>query len=231
MSNRRKKESGPAGLSSPLFRVGPWWCYRALSPWTRQRCVTTPLRLKNSPCSGLKRGQPGPVKAKVHTSRTKQMLLAFFDSQGLIYSHIVPKGSSVNGKFNVKALGNFLKQWRSKGLRWFNRNGGSTWTMRWSIWPRWFRSGSQPTTSSGLNTLRICRTWLRRISSYTRGFEGRAGWSVLGRGDTEEDLGRGDQEHRRWRVCHRLPAVVLALPNVCANWRWIRGENLKNKII
>jgi hypothetical protein len=50
------------------------------------------------------------VKAKVHASRTKQMLLKFFDSKDLIYSHIVPKGSAVNGKYIVKALGNFLKK-------------------------------------------------------------------------------------------------------------------------
>jgi hypothetical protein len=52
----------------------------------------------------VKKGQPGPIKAKVHASRTKQMLLAFFDSKGLIYSHIVPKGSAVNGNYIVKAL-------------------------------------------------------------------------------------------------------------------------------
>jgi hypothetical protein len=42
------------------------------------------------------------------------MLLAFFDSKGLIYSHNVPKVSAVNGKYIIKALGNFLKQLKKK---------------------------------------------------------------------------------------------------------------------
>ncbi len=32
----------------------------------------------------LPKGQPEPVKIKVHTTRTKQMVLAFFHSKGLI---------------------------------------------------------------------------------------------------------------------------------------------------
>jgi hypothetical protein len=63
-------------------------------------------------------GQKGParlfLKAKIHASRTKQMLLTFFDSKGLFYSHIVPKGSPINVKYIVKAPGNFLKQLKKK---------------------------------------------------------------------------------------------------------------------
>ena len=32
----------------------------------------------------IKKGQPGPIKARVHASRQKQMLLAYFDSKGVI---------------------------------------------------------------------------------------------------------------------------------------------------
>jgi hypothetical protein len=32
----------------------------------------------------VKKGQPCPIKAKVHAGRTKQMLLALFDSKGLL---------------------------------------------------------------------------------------------------------------------------------------------------
>jgi hypothetical protein len=49
-----------------------------------------------------------------HSSDQKTAMLAFFDSQGLIYSHIVPKVSAVNGKYIVKALGNFLQQLKKK---------------------------------------------------------------------------------------------------------------------
>jgi hypothetical protein len=57
----------------------------------------------------IKKGLPGPIKAKLHASRTKQMLLAFFDSKGLIYTHIVPRGSTINADY-------ILKPWTSSWL-------------------------------------------------------------------------------------------------------------------
>ena len=48
------------------------------------------------------KGKPGPLKAKVQASRTKQMVLAFFDSKGLIFTNIVPRGSTVNARYIVK---------------------------------------------------------------------------------------------------------------------------------
>jgi hypothetical protein len=35
---------------------------------------------------------PGPVKAKVVATRTKQMVLAFFDDQGVVYTNYDPRG-------------------------------------------------------------------------------------------------------------------------------------------
>jgi histone-lysine N-methyltransferase SETMAR len=52
-------------------------------------CHHTPETKKQS-MQRVKKGQPGPLKARVHASRTKQMLLTFFDNKGVIYSHIVP---------------------------------------------------------------------------------------------------------------------------------------------
>ncbi len=60
----------------------------------------------------LKKGTPGPVKARVHASRTKTMVLAFFDSQGMVYTNYVPRGSTVNTKYIIRALGTFLKNLR-----------------------------------------------------------------------------------------------------------------------
>ncbi len=57
----------------------------------------------------LKKGTPGPVKARVHASRTKTMVLAFFDSQGMGYTNYIPRGSTVNTKYIIRALGTFLK--------------------------------------------------------------------------------------------------------------------------
>jgi histone-lysine N-methyltransferase SETMAR len=62
----------------------------------------------------LVKGQPGLIKAKVHAFRTKQMVLAFFDSKGLIYTNHVPRGTMVNSKYIVEALGKFLKVFNQK---------------------------------------------------------------------------------------------------------------------
>jgi hypothetical protein len=62
----------------------------------------------------LKKGTPGPNKAKVAPSRTKQMVLAFFDNKGVIYTNHVPRGTTVNGDYITKALKSFLKALRLK---------------------------------------------------------------------------------------------------------------------
>ena len=73
----------------------------------------TPLTKKQSK-QWIPKGQPGPIKAKVQASRTKQMVLAFFDSKGLIYSNIVPRGVTVNAAYIVKALASFMKNLKQK---------------------------------------------------------------------------------------------------------------------
>jgi histone-lysine N-methyltransferase SETMAR len=65
----------------------------------------------------VKKGPPGPIKAKVHASRFKHMVLAFFDAAGLIYTNIVPKGETVNAAYIVKVLGIFMKRMRQKRPR------------------------------------------------------------------------------------------------------------------
>jgi histone-lysine N-methyltransferase SETMAR len=62
----------------------------------------------------LNNGKPGPIKAKVHATRAKQMVLAFFDAKGLIYTNYMPKGTTVNANYIVEALGTFLKVLRKK---------------------------------------------------------------------------------------------------------------------
>ncbi len=62
----------------------------------------------------LKKGEPEPIIAKVHATRAKQMVLAFFDAKVLIYTNYVPKGTTVNAKYIVEALGTFLKVLRKK---------------------------------------------------------------------------------------------------------------------
>jgi hypothetical protein len=42
------------------------------------------------------------------------MVLAFFDSKGLIYTNYVPRGTTVNATYIVEALGNFMKIFKKK---------------------------------------------------------------------------------------------------------------------
>jgi hypothetical protein len=77
----------------------------------------------------LPKGQPGPVKAKVHATRTKQMVLAFFDSKGLIYTNYVPRGTTVNANYIVEALGTFMKNLRKKRPQMGPETGCSIGTM------------------------------------------------------------------------------------------------------
>jgi histone-lysine N-methyltransferase SETMAR len=62
----------------------------------------------------LKKGTPGPVKAKVAASREKQMVLAFFDNKGVVYTNHVPRGVKVNAEYVISALKSFLKALRKK---------------------------------------------------------------------------------------------------------------------
>jgi hypothetical protein len=47
------------------------------------------------------KGKPGPLEAKVQASRSKQMVFAFFDSRGLIYTHIASRSATINAPYIV----------------------------------------------------------------------------------------------------------------------------------
>jgi histone-lysine N-methyltransferase SETMAR len=61
-----------------------------------------------------KKGKPGPIKAKVHATRSKHMVLAFFDNEGLICTNYVPKGQRINAIYIVDALSKFLATFKKK---------------------------------------------------------------------------------------------------------------------
>jgi hypothetical protein len=49
-----------------------------------------------------------------HLSWTKQTVITFFDSHGLIYTHIVPWGTSINNTYTIKVLGKFTDNFKRK---------------------------------------------------------------------------------------------------------------------
>ena len=62
----------------------------------------------------VKKRSPRPIKGRSQASRVKQMVLAFHDRDGLIYTNIVHRGHTVNGVYIVRALKSFLKVIKQK---------------------------------------------------------------------------------------------------------------------
>ena len=62
----------------------------------------------------VKKGFPGTIKCKTQASRVKQMVLAFHNSKGLIYTNLVPRGTTVKADYIMGALKQFLRQIRLK---------------------------------------------------------------------------------------------------------------------
>jgi hypothetical protein len=50
-----------------------------------------------------------PVKARVHASRTKQMLFTFCESRGLIYQRITPRDAIINANYTMLVVGLCMK--------------------------------------------------------------------------------------------------------------------------
>ncbi len=69
---------------------------------------------KNKSKQWLPKGSPAPTKAKTVSSRKKQMVVTFFDMEGLVYQHYVPLGSSINAVYFVNVLRSFLKALKKK---------------------------------------------------------------------------------------------------------------------
>ena len=69
-----------------------------------------PAETKKQSKKRVPKGQLVPTKAEVPATGSKQMVLAFFDAAGLIYSHIVPIGTTVNSTYTVRILRIFMKK-------------------------------------------------------------------------------------------------------------------------
>jgi hypothetical protein len=54
------------------------------------------------------------MKAKVHATCTNQMLPVFFDSKGLVYMHIIPRGVTINANQTLAFLGKFTKHLKKR---------------------------------------------------------------------------------------------------------------------
>lgn len=70
--------------------------------------------LKRQSSQLLEKGSNPPRKAKVTESAKKVMLVAFFDSEGMLYHHYVPNGQTINSAYYIEVLCKFLDHLRRK---------------------------------------------------------------------------------------------------------------------
>ncbi len=103
--------------------AAPWQCSTILSP-----CMSSLFHFTQEikPKQWLPKSKPGPVNAKVHTTRTKQMILAFFDSKGLVYTNHMPKGPPWTLATLWMSWTCSWRCWRRRGgWQWQSKAGGS----------------------------------------------------------------------------------------------------------
>ena len=109
-------------------------------------CFATPEKNKQSKVWSPS-GTPGPRKAKQQLSRKKLMVIAFFDLEGMIFSHFVPLGQTVLSEYLVKTvLPMFLKQVRRK-------RPGKEWILHWDNGPHTAKRTQDWLQSKGIETL------------------------------------------------------------------------------
>ncbi len=87
-------------------------------------------QMKRQSKQWVKKGQPGPRKARVLETQSKKMVLAFFDTKGVIYTNYIPNGETVNAKYVKKALVRFLKVFREKRLIMSSKDWFPHWEVR-----------------------------------------------------------------------------------------------------
>ena len=78
-----------------------------------------------------KKGTPGPIKAKVHATLTKQIVIAFFDTQWMVYTNYVPRGKTINAAFILESLQRFMTTFKAKKTE----IAAGEWFMHWENAP------------------------------------------------------------------------------------------------
>ncbi len=176
----------------------------------------------------LKKGVPGPVKAKVTATRAKQMVLAFFDDQGMVYTNYVPRGVSVNAAYIVDALRTFLKALQKKRpdivagerfLQWDNTLVHTAEVVQTFLVKNSIQLIPHPPT---------LLTLLQRTFSCSHAKEGALGQDFDFHG-VQNHVERGHQNHHERRLRRGLHEVVRAMRKMRLNRRKLCREVLENK--
>ena len=58
------------------------------------------------------KGKLGPIKCKHHPTKARQLISAFFDNKGLIYTDFMSRATLMHATYILESLGKFLKIFR-----------------------------------------------------------------------------------------------------------------------
>ena len=75
-------------------------------------CFAYDLATKRQSAAWVGQNSPKPNKLRFQKSRVKKMLIAFFDTEGVIHLEFVPEGQKVNAEFYVVVLDRLLRRIR-----------------------------------------------------------------------------------------------------------------------
>ena len=110
MSQDQKEESVRtcSNFAATVRRESMAFLARIFTIYETMVSIHTPEnKRKSNQC--INKGSPDPIKARVHASHMKQMVITFFNADRLINTKIVKKWKSVKATFNVDNLAAFLK--------------------------------------------------------------------------------------------------------------------------
>ena len=144
------------------------------------------------------------------------MLLAYFDSKGVIYTDYVPRGKTVNSQYIIESLGRFLKIYKDKR----SARAGQDWFLHWD---------NAPVHSAAVVQQFLANQSIKTIAHppyspdlapadfflFPQG-EKQPGWQDPDPGHLQKQLGGGHQEAEQRRLRHRLREVDRSLRKVCA---------------
>jgi hypothetical protein len=147
-----------------------------------------------------KKGEPGPIKAEVHATRAKQMVLAFSDSKGLICTNYMPRGTTVNAKYIMEALCNNMVIFKKRRPI----MAAGDWFLNWDNVAR--------------ATALFAGSCPRRLLPIPQGKEG-AGRPHTDQGDLQEEVGGGCKDSHGGGLRRGFPAVVSPLQKVYCDRR------------
>ncbi len=112
-AEHREKRVNCAKNFKAMMRANPEFLTKIVTMDESNIPLFQPERKRTS-SQWLKKGSAPPIKFKEAASRKKQMVVTFFDINGLIYQRILPERTSVNAATFIETLKEFFRKMNRK---------------------------------------------------------------------------------------------------------------------